>query len=63
MDGKWDALVSYLTGFIRGDKPYDHSVLYFEIIKQKFLEALDKYVPCALSYLCELIGYLSSDNG
>lgn len=36
-------MVSYLSGFINVEKPHNHTVLFFEIIKQKFLEALDKY--------------------
>lgn len=44
VEGKWDSLVHYLSGFVRAEKPNNHSVLYFEIIKQKFLEALDKCV-------------------
>jgi hypothetical protein len=54
VDGKWDTLVSYLSGFVKTDKPHNHSVLYFEIIKQKFLEALDKYVLPPT--LCLLLG-------
>jgi len=39
VEGKFDHLIAYLSGFVSNQ---DHSLLYFEILKQKFLDCLDR---------------------
>lgn len=42
LDGNWDEAENYLLGFTRlGDDEYSIKI-YFEMKKQKFLEALDE---------------------
>ncbi|TKY74752.1 Topless-related protein 1 [Spatholobus suberectus] len=41
LTGKWDDAESYLSGFTRVDDNRHSTKIYFEIRKQKFLEALD----------------------
>ena len=40
--GKWNDAESYLSGFTRFDDNRHSTKIYFELRKQKFLEALDK---------------------
>jgi hypothetical protein len=55
LDGDWDECEKYLLGFTHiNDNPYSMK-MYFEIRKQKYYEALDRYYSLSL-YLY----YLSS---
>ena len=42
LSGNWDEAEKYLSGFIGLDDDRYSIKIYFEIRKQKFLEALDK---------------------
>lgn len=43
MEGDWDAVESYLKGFTAVNENRYSMKIFFEIRKQKFLEALDRY--------------------
>jgi len=40
VEAKWEAVLSYISGFIQNKN--EHQLLYFEILKQKFLDFLDR---------------------
>lgn len=42
--GEWDEVEKYLSGFTKVDDNRYSMKIFFEIRKQKYLEALDKYV-------------------
>lgn len=42
--GNWDEVEKYLSGFTKVDDNRYSMKIFFEIRKQKYLEALDKYV-------------------
>jgi hypothetical protein len=48
LEGKWEPFMAYLVNFIGKDNIDDHKVLFFEILKQKFLHYLDQYVVVGL---------------
>lgn len=50
--GEWDDVEKYLSGFTKVDDNRYSMKIFFEIRKQKYLEALDKYVSCFL-YTCQ----------
>lgn len=43
--GEWDEVEKYLSGFTKVDDNRYSMKIFFEIRKQKYLEALDRYVP------------------
>ena len=43
-NGEWDEVEKYLSGFTKVDDNRYSMKIFFEIRKQKYLEALDKYV-------------------
>lgn len=43
-NGNWDEVEKYLSGFTKVDDNRYSMKIFFEIRKQKYLEALDKYV-------------------
>ena len=43
IDGKWDAAEQYLAGFTSIEDNGSSLKMYFEIRKQKYLEALDRF--------------------
>ena len=43
-NGEWDEVEKYLSGFTKVDDNRYSMKIFFEIQKQKYLEALDKYV-------------------
>jgi hypothetical protein len=47
-NGNWDEVEKYLSGFTKVDDNRYSMKIFFEIRKQKYLEALDKYTltPC-----------------
>jgi hypothetical protein len=47
--GDWDEVEKYLSGFTKVDDNRYSMKIFFEIRKQKYLEALDKYVFFSLS--------------
>lgn len=44
--GEWDEVERYLSGFTKVEDNRYSMKIFFEIRKQKYLEALDKYVLC-----------------
>ena len=44
-NGEWDEVEKYLSGFTKVDDNRYSMKIFFEIRKQKYLEALDRYVP------------------
>ncbi|KAL8496923.1 hypothetical protein ACS0TY_020562 [Phlomoides rotata] len=63
IDGNWDEAEKYLTSFtVVEDNKYSTKI-YFEIRKQKFLEALDKHeFPVALDILLKDLKVFSKSN-
>jgi hypothetical protein len=47
--GEWEEVERYLSGFTKVDDNRYSMKIFFEIRKQKYLEALDKYVSFILS--------------
>ena len=43
-NGEWEEVEKYLSGFTKVDDNRYSMKIFFEIRKQKYLEALDKYV-------------------
>lgn len=43
--GEWEEVERYLSGFTKVDDNRYSMKIFFEIRKQKYLEALDKFVP------------------
>jgi hypothetical protein len=53
--GEWDEVEKYLSGFTKVDDNRYSMKIFFEIRKQKYLEALDKYSdPFFVYFLCFL---------
>lgn len=53
--GEWDEVEKYLSGFTKVDDNRYSMKIFFEIRKQKYLEALDRYFNLSLSlgiYMC-----------
>lgn len=48
--GEWDEVEKYLSGFTKVDDNRYSMKIFFEIRKQKYLEALDKYVSILISF-------------
>lgn len=48
--GEWDEVEKYLSGFTKVDDNRYSMKIYFEIRKQKYLEALDKYLNFAIDF-------------
>ncbi len=46
--GEWEEVERYLSGFTKVDDNRYSMKIFFEIRKQKYLEALDKYVFCCV---------------
>lgn len=46
--GEWDEVEKYLSGFTKVDDNRYSMKIYFEIRKQKYLEALDRYLKSEL---------------
>jgi hypothetical protein len=42
LDGKWDEVEKYLSGFMKIEDSNHSLKIYFELRKQKYLEALDR---------------------
>ncbi|XP_065849213.1 topless-related protein 1-like [Euphorbia lathyris] len=63
LNGKWDEAEKYLSGFTKlGDDKYSNKI-YFDIRKQKFLEALDKNDRAkALEILINDLKVFASEN-
>lgn len=53
-NGEWEEVEKYLTGFTKVDDNRYSMKIFFEIRKQKYLEALDKYVSNS-SFECKLL--------
>ena len=49
-NGNWDEVEKYLSGFTKVDDNRYSMKIFFEIRKQKYLEALDKYAFIPLLY-------------
>jgi hypothetical protein len=49
--GEWDEVEKYLSGFTKVDDNRYSMKIFFEIRKQKYLEALDKYSDPLFVYL------------
>lgn len=49
--GEWEEVEKYLSGFTKVDDNRYSMKIFFEIRKQKYLEALDRYIDiCNLSF-------------
>lgn len=48
--GEWDEVEKYLSGFTKVDDNRYSMKIFFEIRKQKYLEALDRYFNFALFF-------------
>lgn len=48
-NGDWDEVEKYLSGFTKVDDNRYSMKIFFEIRKQKYLEALDRFVYMLLS--------------
>lgn len=46
--GEWDEVEKYLSGFTKVDDNRYSMKIFFEIRKQKYLEALDRYIYVSL---------------
>lgn len=53
--GEWDEVEKYLSGFTKVDDNRYSMKIFFEIRKQKYLEALDKYVHIVTLQCCRYI--------
>jgi len=49
--GEWEEVEKYLSGFTKVDDNRYSMKIFFEIRKQKYLEALDRYVECHIIFL------------
>lgn len=56
--GEWDEVEKYLSGFTKVDDNRYSMKIFFEIRKQKYLEALDKYgdLPSCF-FICYIISF------
>lgn len=48
--GEWDEVEKYLGGFTKVEDNRYSMKIFFEIRKQKYLEALDRWVFCFLMF-------------
>jgi len=48
--GEWEEVEKYLTGFTKVDDNRYSMKIFFEIRKQKYLEALDRYLLIWISF-------------
>lgn len=53
--GEWEEVERYLSGFTKVDDNRYSMKIFFEIRKQKYLEALDKYVALYLHLMLDLV--------
>lgn len=51
LSGSWDRAENYLSGFTKFDDNRYSRKIYLELRKQKFLEALDRWVSYYLFFL------------
>lgn len=49
--GEWDEVEKYLSGFTKVDDNRYSMKIFFEIRKQKYLEALDRYFNVAFALI------------
>lgn len=49
--GEWDEVEKYLSGFTKVDDNRYSMKIFFEIRKQKYLEALDRFLFLSVIYL------------
>jgi hypothetical protein len=49
--GEWEEVERYLSGFTKVDDNRYSMKIFFEIRKQKYLEALDKYVLALIRFM------------
>lgn len=49
--GEWEEVEKYLSGFTKVDDNRYSMKIFFEIRKQKYLEALDRYVELRIFFL------------
>ena len=49
--GEWDEVEKYLSGFTKVDDNRYSMKIFFEIRKQKYLEALDRYCPFIFHFI------------
>ena len=59
-NGEWDEVEKYLSGFTKVDDNRYSMKIFFEIRKQKYLEALDKYVLWIIGnnvFICFLVSH------
>lgn len=59
--GEWDEVEKYLSGFTKVDDNRYSMKIFFEIRKQKYLEALDKYVHTVTLQCHSFISAVGSD--
>lgn len=52
LGGEWDEVEKYLSGFTKVDDNRYSMKIFFEIRKQKYLEALDRYKDLTFCVLC-----------
>lgn len=59
--GEWDEVEKYLSGFTKVDDNRYSMKIFFEIRKQKYLEALDRYqlIYCLVNNLCHHLSLFS----
>lgn len=50
--GEWDEVEKYLSGFTKVDDNRYSMKIFFEIRKQKYLEALDRYFDFLTLHMC-----------
>jgi hypothetical protein len=50
-NGNWDEVEKYLSGFTKVDDNRYSMKIFFEIRKQKYLEALDKYARYDFTFI------------
>jgi len=48
--GEWEEVEKYLTGFTKVDDNRYSMKIFFEIRKQKYLEALDRYLLIGIAW-------------
>jgi hypothetical protein len=58
--GEWDEVEKYLSGFTKVDDNRYSMKIFFEIRKQKYLEALDRYFNLSLSLYLSLSVFMLS---
>lgn len=53
--GEWDNVEKYLFGFTKVDENQHSMMIFFEIRKQKYLEALDRLLMLFSNYLLKFM--------